>query len=303
VGDFGLSQSTVRYVAGDVEKHPEQAMRLSQAYVFLKLLGTILVVTLGFLLARPISIWLHLPPESGPLYVRLGIIGVAATAVSGMVSTLLQALRRFVLLVAAQSANITLTVLLMAALFFSGRLTVTSALIIGIMTALAAAIVSVSGTPAYWKRALLPVYHWPADRARRLWGFGRWLWLSAILSILLLQLDLLLVNRLTSPVEAGYYALALNLALKADVLSQTIYLVLLPQVSALTNQAQMSSYVRRSMARGVGLALLLLPVLFLAGPFIVLVYGQTYVQSVPLFLGLLLIVAFDLLVQPLLLTS
>ncbi len=303
IGDFGLSQSAVRFIAADVEDRPEQAIELSRTYVLLKLLGTLLVVGFGFLLAGSISTWLQLPEASGDLFLRLGALGVGATALSGMVSTLLQSLRRFTLLIGTQSLNITLTLLLMAILFASGRLTVANALLIGIVTALAAALLGAWGTPAKWRDALLPVRHWSTTQARRLWGFGRWLWLATILSILLAQLDLLLVNRLTTPVQAGYYALALNLALKADVLNQTVHVVLLPQVSALTGRAQMAIYTRRSLLRGATFSLLLLPALFLAQPFIIFIYGEAFAPSVPLFLGLLLVVVLDLLVQPLLLLA
>src|SRR5690606_25604068 len=106
-----------------------------------------------------------------------------------------------------------------------------------------------------------------------------------------------------NPLEAGYYALALNLALKAGVVHQTLHLVLLPQVSALSGRAQFAIYARRSLLRGLALAFLLLPGFLLARPFILLVYGTEFGPAVPLFQFLLVAVIFDLLVEPLLLLA
>jgi len=303
VSDFGLGQSAVRHVAADAEKRPEIARELTRTYVSLKLLAILLVFTAGWLLAAPISEWLQINADNGLLLVRLGVLGVAATTLSGIVATLLQSLRRFAVLMATQSLNIILTLLLMALLYFTGRLTVANALLVGLGTALVMAAAGAWGIPAGWRSALLPARRPPATGIRRLWNFGRWLWLATMLSILVAQLDLLLVNSLTNPLEAGYYALALNLALKAGVVHQTLHLVLLPQVSALSGRAQFAIYARRSLLRGLALAFLLLPGFLLARPFILLVYGTEFGPAVPLFQFLLVAVIFDLLVEPLLLLA
>src|SRR5690606_21916524 len=190
---------------------------LTRTYVSLKLLAILLVFTAGWLLAAPISEWLQINADNGLLLVRLGVLGVAATTLSGIVATLLQSLRRFAVLMATQSLNIILTLLLMALLYFTGRLTVANALLVGLGTALVMAAAGAWGIPAGWRSALLPARRPPATGIRRLWNFGRWLWLATMLSILVAQLDLLLVDSLTNPLEAGYYALALNLALRAGV--------------------------------------------------------------------------------------
>jgi O-antigen/teichoic acid export membrane protein len=139
--------------------------------------------------------------------------------------------------------------------------------------------------------------------AQQLWRFGKWLWVSALLAVLLAKLDLLMVNRWVNTTEAGYYALALNLAVKLEIMNQTLYVVLLPAASALTSRGQMRAYLGESMRRSLGFLALLGAAALLARPFILLVYGPAFEPSVGLFYLLLAVVVFDLLSLPALLLA
>ncbi|HET6316223.1 MAG TPA: hypothetical protein VFG86_07180 [Chloroflexota bacterium] len=56
---------------------------------------------------------------------------------------------------------------------------------------------------------------------------GPWLWVSAIFSILAVQLDVLVLSRMLAPALVGYYNLAQSLAFNADVVQQRLFAVLL----------------------------------------------------------------------------
>jgi O-antigen/teichoic acid export membrane protein len=303
IGDFGLSSSAVRYVAADLETHPDQARTTVRIFAVLKLLGGLTVAAVSLILAGPIAALLNLPAGVGPGLVRLASLGILATTCSGVISTILQALRRFLQLAITQTLNIALTVLLMGALFLGGRLTIANALVVGAVTALAAMSLGWWMLPPQWRLALRSPASLLDRDARRLWHFGRWIWISTMLVILLSQLDLLLLNRWSSSQATGYYALALNLALKAEVLNQTLHTVLLPSVSGLTDREQFAAYTRRSLLRSVLLVGALLLVLPLARPFILAVYGAQYAPSVHLFTLLIGVTMFDVLVNPLLLLA
>jgi len=303
VGDFGLSNSAVRFVAADLEDNRQSAMTTGRVFLVLKVAGGLAVVAVSLLLARPITVLLHLPAAVGPTLVGLAALGVLATSASGTVSAILQALRRFPQLVGTQTLNAALTLLLMGALFLSGRLTIGNALLVGAGTAFSAAFLGWWLLPSGWRPALRSLTPLPAQDALRLWRFGRWLWISTILAIVLSQLDLLLLNRWASSLVTGHYALALNLALKANVVNQTVHTVLLPSASALTGRRQFIGYIRQSLTRSGLLAIGLIALVPLARSFIVTVYGQAYGPSVSLFQMLIGIAIFDLVLSPLLLLA
>lgn len=303
VSDSGLSNSAVRHVSADLESDPLRARTTAQVFARLKLGGSLLLALLIVALSTPIAALLGLPAAEGPFFVTLAALGLLATAFSGVVSMVLRALRRFSQLVTLQLLNVGLTVALFGALFLLQRLTVANALAVGALTALAAALVGWRLQPAAWRQK--PRVHAPllGPDARRLWRFGRWLWIANMLVVAFSQLDLLLLNHLTNPQETGYYALALNLTLKASVLRQALYTVLLPRASALRGRAQVAAYIRYSLQRSALLCVPLLLLIPLAGPFITTVYGDAFAPALPLFYLLLGVTILEILGEPLLLLA
>jgi O-antigen/teichoic acid export membrane protein len=113
--------------------------------------------------------------------------------------------------------------------------------------------------------------------------------------------EVLLLNRWAALPLVGAYALALNLATKADVVNHSLYTVLLPAVSSLDEREKRRAYVRRGIARSAVIAagfLLLIP---LAEPFILVAYGADFAQAVLFFRLLVGVMIFDVLLTPLLL--
>ena len=249
VSDFGLSNSAVRQVAGDLEGDTARARRTAGVFARLRLLGALLTFALVFLLAEPLAALLNLPGPSGPLYMRVGSLAVIATSLSAISGTLLRALGRFSSLTATQMANIGLTILILAALTLNGRLNVPLALLVGVAAALLAAGLGYFLLPRAWRPSPAPPKEPTRPEALRLVRYSRWLWISAVLSILLAQLDLLLLNRWLSPVAVGMYALALSLSFKAGIINQTLHTVLLPHVSRLSGRAAYRNHLRRSLLR------------------------------------------------------
>ena len=130
---------------------------------------------------------------------------------------------------------------------------------------------------------------------------GRWLWVASVFAMLTANAEVLLLNRQAALPLVGAYALALNLATKADLVNSSLYTVLLPGVAGLRDRAAVASYVRRGFLRGgvIGLGLLLLiPV---SEPLIVLIYGADFAQAAVFFRLLLGVMVFDVLLTPLLL--
>jgi PST family polysaccharide transporter len=306
IADLGLSTTAVKRVAAI---WPEQAAAAShrwQAYVVLRVVTCSLVILIPILLAEPIAtrlLRLDEPDSAGLL--RLALLGVLATALSGAFNVALQATRRFGRLSLALFFNSALTVLLALLLAWAGLLNlVTVLLILGICTSLATMALSYGLLPAGWglQRGALERASLRAEGAQLL-GFGRWLWIGGIFAVLAAQLDVLLLNRSAPAVVVGAYALALNLAGKADLVNQSLHAVLLPAASALEAVGDVRGYVRRGLKRSALISLALLPLFPLAGPLIVLFYGAEYVVAAPLFRALLLVVIFDILTMPLLLLA
>ena len=211
---------------------------------------------------------------------------------------MLQALQAFNVLVLAQTLNILATIAAFGVLARIGFWNVTTALVVGAIAALIAALVGFLLLPRDWRRGLLMRGRVNRSDVRQLLGFSKWLWLGTGMVILYFQLDLLLVNRMSDALATGHYALAYNLSMRANVLVQSANMVLLPAASVLVTAADVRAYLRRSW-RQVGLMTgLLAAALVFADPFIRIVYGARFEAALVPFLILGLVVGLDVITMP-----
>lgn len=303
IADFGLSNSAVRLIAGDLSDGPERAGRTVKLYAQFKLTGTLMVFVLIFIFAGRVATAVNLPEQTGGFLVKLASIGMFTMALGSLSSTVLQAIRRFRWLVVTQVVNILLTIALFSVLYLTSQLNVVSALLVGAFTALISAVLALAMWPGEWRASLLRQLDKAFHEGSRLLNYSKWLWISALLSISFSQLDLLLINRYLPAERAGLYALGLNLAIKAGIVNQTVHTVLFPTVSTLSTNVAYRRYLRRSTFRSLILALGIILLLPLARPFILLVYSDTYAPSVGVFYALMVVVLFDLLTIPFLLLA
>lgn len=302
VADLGLSDTAVKRMAAIWQTDPAQAVERGQSFFALKVSAAVLVAGVGILLAGPLSHRI-LGLAADGLLLRLALLGIVATAMSGAVTAMLQATGRFSELSIVLIVNSGLTALLAASLILAGHLTLVTALVVlGIGTSLASFEVGRRLLPEGWRLAI-PDRDVLRGEMPRLIRFGRWLWLANMFAMLTAQLDVLLVNRWSVPATVGAYALALNLASKVDVVNHSLYTVLLPTASALEGPAALRRYVRRGLVRSGVISLAMLPLIPLARPLITLLYGPAYAPAAGLFQLLLGVVIFDIFATPLLLLA
>jgi O-antigen/teichoic acid export membrane protein len=134
--------------------------------------------------------------------------------------------------------------------------------------------------------------------ARHLARSSGWLWVSALLSILAVHLDLLLVNAWAAPGLAGLYALAASLALKIEIVNQSAHVVLVPTAAGLAGATAWRGFLRRGLARSAAFSLLVLAVIPFAPGAIRLLYGPAFVGATSAFYGLVAVAVLNLLFQP-----
>jgi len=232
---------------------------------------------------------------------RWALLGIVATAASGAVSAMLQATSAWRRMSSLTLINTGLTAVLAVALAAAGRLDLVAALVIlGIGTSLATFLLGRATLPHGW-RLSLPSWQDLAQEAVNLLRTGRWLWLASMFAMLTANAEVLLLNRQADLPLVGAYALALNLANKADLVNTSLYTVLLPGVATLRERNAVGEYVRRGLLRGGLIGLGLLVLIPLAEPFITLAYGPDFTRAAVFFRLLIGVMIFDVLLTPLLL--
>jgi O-antigen/teichoic acid export membrane protein len=114
--------------------------------------------------------------------------------------------------------------------------------------------------------------HWDADAARSLFRFGRWIFLSTILTFAAMQLDRLIMGKLLDVRTLGIYSIALMLAISArQVVKQVGQRVLFPAI------ARMAESGSKRLSKGVFKARLSIVLPSTLGLLVLIVFGQPIV--------------------------
>lgn len=166
----------------------------------------------------------------------------------------------------------------------------------------------VSATGAYWTWTLLTpelsltIRGFDRRSMREILSTSGWMIVGQLGSLLFLNIDLLVINRLFGPHEGGRYAPLLQWSMMLRNLGSTVAAVFSPQVVALTARHDLEGLVRflRRSTRLIGL-LMALPIGFLAGmagPLLGVWLGPSFAALAPLMALLLIPLAILIAVIP-----
>ena len=133
------------------------------------------------------------------------------------------------------------------------------------------------------------------EMRRDIFLFTQWVVLACFATSLSQRLDVfLLAGYGAPPATLGHYNAALNLALVGELAIMTLFHVLLPKASALTDPTEWLIFLKRHQRRAVAAGILLLPLAGAGGWVVALVFGQDYAEAGPYFGALLIGTAFVL---------
>ena len=301
--DVGLTEAAVKHIAAAWPGQREKAVRQAQVFFWLRVGLAGGGVLLGSLLAPVIAAFL-LERTDGTFLVVLALLGMAVTALNGSINALLQATGNFSRISAVMIFSSGIGTLITVILVLAGTLNLVTVLVgVGIGTALSGFWLGRYLLPKNWGEAGQSPLQFPGlgpirRDSKPLFKFGRWLWVSNIVKILVSYLDVFLINHWLSAATLGIYALALSLASKAEIVNHSLYTVLVPTASAIQGKQALRNYLRIGLIRSglISLGLILLaPVAIWFIPFF---YGAEYQDSVSLFMLLLAVAIFDILTLP-----
>jgi O-antigen/teichoic acid export membrane protein len=325
LADLGLTYTAVKFIAQYMEAKDGRADLVARLYFGLRALTGTFTALLVFLLSEPIARGVLDQPDL-TLYLQAGSLTLVALAISSYPSTLLVALGQFGRLGIAGVLNAAITLAGILLLLAGGNLNLTSLVLWNVALPLVSTLPAWFLLPARW----LP---WRAERMmdegrrtedegrpvddpsssvlrpssaelmRTMFGFSKWIFFSNLGSIIVTQGDLLLLGRLSNPATVGIYSVALTLAMRLDVLNQSLFTVMMPRASRLRGREEIKGYLRRVLGGSLALAGLLGVAALAAQPAIGLLYGERYTEAAQLFMALLLVVLFDLVTSSLFLVA
>jgi O-antigen/teichoic acid export membrane protein len=332
LADLGLTYTAVKFIAQYIEAKDGRAGLVARLYFGLRALTGTFTALLVFLLSEPVARGVLDQPDLTP-YLQAGSLTLVALAISSYPSTLLVALGQFGRLGIAGVLNAAITLAGILLLLSAGNLNLTSLVLWNVALPLVSTLPAWFLLPARWlpwrAERTKDEGRWTKDGGRRtvddgrpvddpssfvlrpssaelmrtMFGFSKWIFFSNLGSIIVAQGDLLLLGRLSDPATVGIYSVALTLAMRFDVLNQSLFTVMMPRASRLRGREEIRGYLRRVLGGSLVLAGLLAVAAIAAQPAIGFLYGERYTGAAPLFMLLLSVVLFDLVTSSLFLIA
>jgi O-antigen/teichoic acid export membrane protein len=265
ISDIGIQPSIVQHDRGD------DADFLNTAWTLQVIRGLVLWVC-GMLIAAPFA-WFYGEPQ----LVQLLPAATATAALAGLNSTKLATLNRrmqigpMVLIdLAAQLAAIA-TMIGIALVYRS----VWALVVGGIVAASMKMVLSHAALSGIHNR-----FRWEAEASRAIVHFGKWIFLSTLVTFLAMRLDILLLGRLV-PIELlGVYSIAGLLSMLPQQIGNRLAVaVLFPALASAERESRERLRARLRQARSVilpAVLLLVLAIAVLAPPFFYYLYDERY---------------------------
>jgi len=307
VVNSAVTSAVGRYLSIHVRRREmEDANRTFNTALYLSLAVTLVALPVIILIAYVSPRWFDIPPgqETATIWLfAISMITAAVVMVRGVFTASAFARNRLDLQNFVQAANIVVRVAVTVALFVvvaPSLWEISWGLIAGAAVAFALAVV-------VWRRLTpeLRIDHRAFDRSqwRSLSGMSGWLAINLVGSTLLLNIDLVIVNRLLGATAQGRYASVWQWALLLHTLARTVASALLPITLSQYAAGDLlrMKIVSQQAVKLLGLALAL-PVgllLAFASPLLVAWLGPEFADLAPLLRVLTFHLAFNLAVAPL----
>lgn len=278
--DLGLSGGLINFVAETYSrgKVDEERAYIKAAFL-LRLMAYLILCSIIFIFARQISVRFLATDDIRVSY------WVAAISFGfmfeGLFTPTLQAEKRFLPSVLVTCSIGIVRPMVAGILTFMGGLTLSSALLSYTLGTAASIFVGFAfvGLGFIFAKATKEVY-------LRLIKFSGWLGVNRIISGISGRLDITMLAAMVGATATGLYSIPSRLTSFVVVLSSSFSAVLAPRLASFGNKKEERKYIiKASLATG-GIVLAIICWIVVAKPFILLLFGQKYLEAVPIFQAL-----------------
>lgn len=278
--DLGISSGLVSFASkafadGDTHK----AYEYSKAAFIIKIVATIPLIVLTFVFAGYISPhWLATGDKTASYWV--GAISLLATAWC-FLPYILQSKKLFFKSVIIDVSLSLPKAIIPYLLFIAGLLTINSSLAAFAVSAVIAGVVGFAFVGFQFLKAK-PAGHVYAD----LFKFSSWIGVNRIISSISGKLDVQMLAAMAGATVTGLYSIPMRLASIIIVLASSFSAVLAPRFASFGDKKSERSYLLKASLALIPIVAGIILVIVFAKPFIVILFGQKYLPSVPVFQAL-----------------
>ena len=270
LGDLGISSAIINFLP---KLRDKRQVLINTSFWFQIVIGVFLFIL--FIIASLFND--RIVPNSIPLQLLLAGWLAFNYLLIGFAQGIFTAERRFWSFSLSQIIDSGLKITLIFLLLSQTQLSITSALIANIVSTFIALMVTFS-KDIKTIEAKFDKYIF-----KQLFSFAKWIAVSRIFSVLFSKIDIILLNLLASSFDAGIYAAASRVTLLFSLLVSSLNSVINPRFSGFDNKQKVVAYIKKLFLFISGISFLMMICVFLAGPIISVVFGDKYLDAIPVF--------------------
>lgn len=270
IGELGIPAALINFLP----KLPDDRSTLVSVTFWFQLATSLVFSLLVFSLITVRHI--VIPGASIGGFVLVALL-VLVGVIEGFTQGLLKAEKKFILASALWILDSFTKLALLFGLFLNHKVTIESAILVSLISGSIATAIAIS-------REFKNIrWVFPKQQFNQIYLFSRWIALTRVFSVGVGRFDVLFLNSLGSSYQAGIFAAASRITLVFSVVVSSLGNVVAPRFSSFNRNDQMRSYLKK-------LSLLILAVsggmllcAVLAQPIISFVFGDKYLDAIPVF--------------------
>lgn len=291
IADFGISTSYVKYVSENLSRAREIFLTLFISRLFLALL----VMAGLYAGAGMISEFFFASAQYQGL-LQLISAAVVFHSLFGLVVAHFQALQRFRIFAWLNICHnfIKLTGVAAIAWYFPAELHLQNYLL---AFCFAVSLVLVVFLPANYRLfgAFRGIHRQYLHGIHKM---GFWVFLSSLATMVIMRLDIMMLKKMSTAAEVGYYTAAMHLAMIFPLITASLVTTLLPKMYEFLKKRSIEEYVYKVLGQS-RIVLVVLLLLELVSPLLIrLFFGSAYVEAIPVFQILLVAFTFGVVINP-----
>ena len=265
--DWGL----VRLASEHLETAREKAYLYFKTVFKIRLVVSILIILLGVSLSGFIANTIFKKPEyESPLL--LASLGTIAMSLWWFTLAVAQTKERFTLHALLNCSNGILKVVIVGVLFYWNIQNLETVLSAYVLSFFVIFLVGMIFIPKNFLKAQEPIQ----EAVSEILHFSKWTLTANLIIIIQSQSAIFFLGYFEDAAAVGKFSSAWNLIYGIDIMVLALITVLLPKVSKIQGQKDLTAYMKKSFLISVVLGLVFIPVLIYGEPFIVLVYSDKF---------------------------
>lgn len=131
-----------------------------------------------------------------------------------------------------------------------------------------------------------------------IYKLGFWIFLSTLATMVIMRLDIMMLQKMSTSQEVGYYSVAMNLAMIFPLITTSLTTTLLPKLDGYLKDNTIKDYIFKVLSNAKYIVVLLIVFEFISPYIITLLFGSEYGNSIHVFQILLIAFIFGVIINP-----